>query len=872
MKKIARIWKIVCCFLVPVLISIWKLPPIGAKRYHTFTAGITAFRSGDFYAFWLQSKAGPLLMLCYILALGMGILFLIRGILSLRQKEFRWLNYISRIICALAMYMALIPSQSLPEQERAGYFTIVCICIIPLVEYIGFRYFDEWKEQMDAYRELQRKEQEEKRRRKKALYFPGSYPKELRAIIWENFKGNFRSGGLLIFGAAMCAVYITVIIGLNQVTIPLTTGGEVSKWLILLLTAAGTGGSIFVLCIMLMYYNVSNYTKNRKEYYRRFLVLGIRTRTIYLIFAAEYMLSLAVSYVIGMTVGSVCYLVIRHFFGNMEKEITLPGVFSVEIFGFSSLIYILILILATMFNQENILEMGNSTVLYEDKKADKIPVKIKGKIIVGVMLFYNGWNLFRIRAWTENWGSYLAIGASLFFFLSVGLIWYQGYQKQKQKHILQTNVFFYRFRRNRWNTFLFTIIHFCIFVVVGIPFLTTAIAPEPEKLYPYDIVCMAYDQDVEQLNKIASEHHAKSSRYPMVRVTARYASDSLQSHSSLTSVLWPQGQNTGISETTYKELKQALGKKAKQLNLKGEALHIVYQEDVSMSPKMIETSGNRQDYRMRFGQPLNQYDNVNRYDVFPKQKVVSEEKDILTGTFCEGQQENLVVLSDEYFEKVYKEITQWNQENIDLRMQTHDAQWDSFLNEHGKNMTEGPTELFLFDVPEEEYKEMMNDLTFLAEKYPMDTTWDATVGSVYGAETYIKTIEPERIYQQIIQILIMAILLSFGMLQAYIKTESETDEIVWQSVFLQRIGMRERDRKKMIKNQIQSNFLISICISGVVSVAMWASMCSVRYFQMKEILSFAGAAVLFFLLYTAIWEVWLWILEKRVWKLIQKIK
>ena len=64
------------------------------------------------------------------------------------------------------------------------------------------------------------------------------------------------------------------------------------------------------------------------------------------------------------------------------------------------------------------------------------------------------------------------------------------------------------------------------------------------------------------------------------------------------SVLWPQGQNVAISESTYKEMKKELGKKAKDLDLKGKEMHIVYQEDVAMSPKMIETSGSRLAYRM----------------------------------------------------------------------------------------------------------------------------------------------------------------------------------------------------------------------------------------------------------------------------------
>lgn len=271
-------------------------------------------------------------------------------------------------------------------------------------------------------------------------------------------------------------------------------------------------------------------------------------------------------------------------------------------------------------------------------------------------------------------------------------------------------------------------------------------------------------------------------------------------------------------------------------------MHIVYQEDVAMSPKMIETSGSRLAYRMRFGQPLNHYDNTERNDVFPSQKVVSEEKDILTGVFFEGQQENLVVLSDEWFDEVYSEIMEWNSKNMELRMETQDAQWDAYLEEHGKNMTEGQTTLFVWDVPEEEYDSMMEELGFLKEKYPMDTSWDPTAGPLYGARSYVGGIEPVRLENQIVSILTIVILLSFGLLQAYIKTESEMEEIIWQDLFLQRVGMKGKERRKLVRSQVQMNFRISIFVAGVISVIMWATTCAVRYYNGMETLAFLEQA------------------------------
>ena len=144
---------------------------------------------------------------------------------------------------------------------------------------------------------------------------------------------------------------------------------------------------IIFLCVLLMYNLISNYSKVRNREYRTFLVLGIRTRTIYLLFAVEFGVSMILSAVTGLCSGGLVYTLIRHV---LKDRIALPPFFSIEVLGWGGIGFLLILVFATMLNQENILRMGNSTVLYEEKEAETIPNAVWRRIIFGLWVFELG--------------------------------------------------------------------------------------------------------------------------------------------------------------------------------------------------------------------------------------------------------------------------------------------------------------------------------------------------------------------------------------------------------------------------------------------------------------------------------------------------
>ena len=123
-----------------------------------------------------------------------------------------------------------------------------------------------------------------------------------------------------------------------------------------------------------------------------------------------------------------------------------------------------------------------------------------------------------------------------------------------------------------------TVVHICVLSFAGIPLISGMITPSAEVQLPYDIVSMAYDQDMDRVEAVMEEYDVKTQIYPMVRVNSVRGNSSLEDERM---VSMEQGQYIWISEDTYRALKEALGKTPENLDLKDGEIHTVYQQNVS---------------------------------------------------------------------------------------------------------------------------------------------------------------------------------------------------------------------------------------------------------------------------------------------------
>lgn len=372
-------------------------------------------------------------------------------------------------------------------------------------------------------------------------------------------------------------------------------------------------------------------------------------------------------------------------------------------------------------------------------------------------------------------------------------------------------------------------------------------------MYPYDIVCTAYEADLPELEKIAEEEGADVIEYPMVRMTSLYGSDKIPSWAGPRPVQWPQGQHIAISETSYNQMREVMGKERRNLGLSGEEMHVVYQQDLSVKTNTIDWDTARIEKHLRFGQPLQDYNTSNYRNVFPERDIVSEERDSLIGIFQQGKQENLIVLSDEYFEKVWNEISSYNQENWNERESITDEEWMLYTVSHTENLTEGPTVLLCMNVPDGKTKQITDQFEYLKEKNRFDQLWDRSIQPYYEKSQMVQNTESEILLTWTANGFILLILMIMAVFQYFLFVKEEESNWKWDNDFLEKLGMKEKDRLKKIVFQLRFFILFPMALALIGGVLFTVMTVRARFFIATEIAQYGIVMGIVYGLYVLIW-------------------
>ena len=87
-----------------------------------------------------------------------------------------------------------------------------------------------------------------------------------------------------------------------------------------------------------------------------------------------------------------------------------------------------------------------------------------------------------------------------------------------------------------------------------------------------------------------------------------------------------------------------------------------------------------------------------------------------------------------------------------------------------------------------------------------------------------------------------------------------------QDLFLIRLGMKEKERRKLMRRQIHQPFWIS-AVAGILIEAVFALLTfEVRSYHTGDMLQYTAAAAIFTIIYYLIWEIWLTVMERKIWK------
>lgn len=745
------------------------------------------------------------------LFLVMALLYLIYIVILIRGKHQAVPEVCGGSILVIAVYLyAFSVNENYIEGVAGTAFPYITM-LLAIVEFIGSRFLREYREAKRQAVESRRLEGLAKAERKRRLAFPGKYSRLFYEMVWHNFKAGFRHYVLFAASAALAAAFL-----ISTVTIMNMMAGLHSEDFALF----GDGVSrimtsfmkiVVFFSVFLEAFVLNYYVRSRIESYGMYSVMGMRKKTLFLYVFLEFVFSLTPSFLLGLAAGAG---IVRGFklIVRVLAGFNIAGTVAVgQVLGLTVLLYLLTFAMAVFINYIQIADFGLSKTAANASAGERMPSRyVTVMLFLGAAVMCLAFNFYRMRQWAESKMLIAVFFIGLFFVLRYGMSTMLRRRRKKPSYyrqLLADNNLYHWFKNSTNYIYVLVVIHFLILSVFSIQLISCIIAEPVEELYPYDYVCHASDDDVSYLEQTGDEYGASVKKYPMVRVTAVDGSDKMD---NFLEIMLPQSQNVGISETTYRQLKEAVQEKpGKELEINDGEVYIVYQQDKSVRAHPVDWFMDRSKPYLHIGLPVYSYNtrNKERDRIFPQRVVAGEAFGSVTGVFSRGMQENLIVFSDTYFEQV-------------------------------KSEADGPSWLVTMNVPEESKENVEARLEKFRENHVEEEAYDYAIQSWYSADDKAEDLLTERLMNESVTIFILLILLAAGLCIFYIKIMSEKEIMKHKYEFLECLGMRSRERRRTLSREMGTFVVVPFMIAAVCAVIFTGVTFYLRMYTSSDIIRY----------------------------------
>lgn len=741
------------------------------------------------------------------------------------------------------------------------------LLILSGVEFIGRKVIENWDVTVKETEEYEEKEKRLKAERKERLYFPGRYKKLFYRVIWKNFRHNLRDYMMLLFCNALVFAFVLSGFGLQK----LTAAGDMSmklgypagagKILFRSIIELGVVG-LFMLVLLLLYY-----LRKRLPEYGVFKTLGIRRKTMYFTMGLE----LGFGTVLSLVLGGVCAVfIVKAFQKNLSG---IEGGFLSPLLLLKAVAVMLVIYLVTFFVTHDLFmgfRMGSSTELQMIKEwmpKRFQPVFIAAGIgLAALMLFWYSEN--------GNFENILLLGGcflGIYLILRFGISMYLLHTRKKKGgllKLLRQHPFYHKSRSAVWYMFGLCVLQICILAVFSIQFYSVSLVTERDKLFPYDLVLIAsaeYEEDEALLHKLKEMEGVYAADYPMLRVSGSDATERMEARG----VDPVRSQNIGISESTFHALKKALDPDYKEeplgLDAEGETIYVVHQQSKGTKAQPVDYRSLRSKPYLYTGPVCVYVFEFSQYSSFSNRRIVGEEISSLIGVFCQGERENLIVFSDEYFEKA-KDV--WKVTNP----MTGDLLRGDEFTEYADLLYQGPTKLITVKADEETLRELGPELAAFRERHAKDEEYDAKVKSYYLKTDARLQMDTELQMQEAMGKLLIFIFFVAEVLLLGIKIMTEKSINVRRSEFLNCMGMKKKERKHLLRWEMRIYYIIVAVVSAVTSMAAVFATFHARLYGAEDIKTMLAKILPFGVCELAALGVVMWVLtEWNIYQIEKKI-
>lgn len=857
-----RIYLIVTGLLIQIALIIPWIPGVEG-RYNTYTylarmhsvdnlvdLVMTDFgfqKTGWFDVADLQPMAVIFRMQLIVLAI-VQILGILNILLVFARNKHSFLCVVGSILSAANLF-CMPESMMFYLDGWIPKLYLLIILILQGINLIGYRMIDSWAEATEEQRKIRKREREAKRERKERLAFEGKYSQLFYKVIWKNFMVSWETYRLFVLVAGLAVTFIFAGIGMREMLAGTSESarqvvGQGLSGILLNFLVVTIAISVFLIVSVLLFY-LKHHVKN----YALFLNLGMRSRTLYLFVGIELLSCIVISIIGGSILGNLILVFCRLAIGKAFHGTQVVGGITIKTYLLTLLVSFLVFLVSAMATRDVYIDTGASASRYKDVMKEKMPGRLSpvwmllGAGIMGyavcnfarrdraegvtlIVLFFMGLYLF----WRHAWNLYLKLR--------------KGKDKVYFGSMLKKNYFYHHFKTAFRYVFLITLLHICALFVFSREVVSSVIAEEPETMFPYDYVCMATEDEETFFEEMGNEYGAEVLIVPMVRVSNV---DNTSTMHDLRECIQPQGQHIGVSESTYRLLCEKIGRKPRDLDLAedGKDVFLVYQEDKSVKAHPIDhfLMDHSKPY-LHIGQPVTSYNYMIREEIFPPRDVMGEETASLIGNLKQGEHENIVVFSDEYYAKIQE-------------------MWKTTMYVTGETIAEDeavedvtvhhwPDRLVLLNVEEETKSAIEAQLKIFGDNHAFDEKFDRDVRSWYSKDERISQIKSERFMNIAVSMFIILVMMTVSFVLLYMKVESEMEEKKKQQEFLECMGMREKERLRVIRSEIRYFFWIPFVIATITVIIFTTLMWRIRMYTLADCIAYTKILTVVYLLYMAI--------------------
>ena len=693
--------------------------------------------------------------------------------------------------------------------------------LVSTIGYLIFEAIEPWEEIETEAKKIQEIEKAEKEEEKRRLRFEGKYSNLFYRIVWENFKSNWKDYFLFLFCTSLVTAFVIFGYGL-QVMLDGTHHSEevglihgLNEILFRAMIPLAIL-SVFIIVVLFLHY-----VKCRAKNFGVFLTIGMRRKTLYYFILLEFLSVFVLSFVIGTLVGSVfLQLFIRFssaFVGGISTDSVGIGILFVKTLG--TLLLLMVVSYMAAHNIFTDFNVGQSTEL--NAISEKMPLRFR-KVFIAVGIgncAYCGMMYSELRSF-ENIYYIIGFFVGVYFIVRYGIAEILMNERKRRtyiKKLMIRNQLFHKSSTNTGYILVLSVLAFCIMYLFSMQIVSVKIAEEMDEIFPYDMMCIADEGDNEFFKELQMKYSIDVVTYPMVRVSAYDATEEVESKEQVHPLIGRiQSQNIGISENTYHALKRNLDSKYEVKDLKldaeGNRVYIVHQQDKSVKAQPIDFFLSRKKPVLSVGQPI-----MGNHDLeimkggdehYRFREIAGEEIGILTGAFRQGLRENLVVFSDKYFEK--EALTY-----------------------------QGPTKLVLIRFKSKDADEIFSEMTAFKDRHTDDESFDASVLSYYTKQDGTNMAVSERVMKKTMNGLVIVIFVIMYFILITIKMLSEMEMNRKRTIFLNHMGMRQKERFQLLKKEYFYYYYLLPVIIGTISAVIFTMMMFIaRMYSAEDILQY----------------------------------